>query len=156
MAERTTTVYDAQVDTRVKQARLPAAQGRKVNYTRYAYTLVAADETENDTIAICVLPPGVSPRPDLSSVVLSADPGTALTIDIGTAEDVDGWADGMVLDAGLQVMCCAPVVPAWMARTELAADSGKKYTKVYATIKTGTTLTIPGAVVYFCLAWEDQ
>jgi hypothetical protein len=155
MAERTTTVYDAQVDTRVNTARLPATQGRIVKFTRIAYSLVAGDETEADTIAICTLPPGAIPRPELSKVACSADPGTALVIDIGTAEDADGWADGMTLSSGGVVECCAPVVPAWMVRTELAADSGKKYTKVYATIATGTTLTV-GVILYFILAWEDQ
>lgn len=155
MAERTTTFWDAQVSTRTNQARLPAKTSRGVNFTKIAYTLVTADETETDTIALMALPPGAIPRPELSSVLMSADPGSALTIDIGTAENADGWADGMVLDAGLQVWCCAPVFPAFGARTELAADSGQKYVKVFATIATGTTLTTT-TILYFILAWESQ
>jgi hypothetical protein len=46
-------------------------------------------------------------------------------------------------------------MPAWLARTELAADSGQEYVKVYATIMTGTTLTTT-TILYFNLAWEYQ
>jgi hypothetical protein len=155
MAERTTTLWDAQVSTRTDQARLPARTSRPVNFTKVPYTLTANDETESDTIAIMALPPGAIPRPEYSNVTCSADVGTALTIDIGTAENTDGWADGIVLDSGGKVECTSGTMPAWLARTELAADSGQEYVKVYATIMTGTTLTTT-TILYFNLAWEYQ
>lgn len=158
MATTTTTVFDAQVDTRVNQARLPNTVSRKVNYTKIPWTSTAL--TTGQTLSLCVLPPGAIPRPELSSVITTTDLTTqTLTLDIGTAENPDGWADGIDIAAIGQIPCvhlATTAAPAFLARTELAADSGKKYVEVYATFIIGSGALDAGELVYFILAWEDQ
>lgn len=149
------TGIDLTHSSRSNQPRLPAPVSKKLEFMRIPYTLLGTEDDDDPTsyIYLCELPPGSIPRPEYSNVVCSADPGTALTIDIGTAADPDGWADGMVLDAGSVVQCLAPAIPAYMVKTELAADTGQKNVAVYATLQTATTLTA-AVILYFCLAYE--
>lgn len=150
-----TGTYDNQEYARTNPTRLQAGNvvSSDVVYTRIPYTL-AGTEAAADTINLCLLPAGAIPLPELSSVVLSGDPGTTLTLDIGTSANPDGWADGMVLSAGGQVLATAPVVPAYMVATELAEDTATPgNVKVYATVASADTLTA-STILYFILAYK--
>lgn len=157
MATFETAVYAAQKPTRSNPSRLAtqnSASG-EVEFALIPYTLVGT-ETAADTIDLCVLPQDAIPLPQLSSVTC-ADPGTTLTLDIGTAANTDGWADGIVLSAGGQVAATSGTLPAWVAATPLVADTGTFQTagsaKVFATIASANTLTAD-VVLYFLLAYK--
>jgi hypothetical protein len=103
-----------------------------------------------------VLPAGVIPVPQLSKVTCAGDPtSNTLEIDIGTADDPDGWADKIVLTNGGQVEATSGVLPvAWLAPTPLVADAGSGNAVVYATVVTASGTPTPGAVLYFTLAFK--
>lgn len=153
-----TTVYAAQDPTRENPSRLAtqnSASG-EVEFATIAYTLVGTEDAA-DIINLCVLPVGAIPVPQLSNVTCSADPGTTLTLDIGTAANADGWADGIVLSSGGQVACTNTAIPAWVAPTALTADTSSFATQgsavVYATVASASTLTAD-VVLYFTLAYK--
>lgn len=154
MATLYTDTATAQLRTRANTSRLPAPVSKQTVFLKVPYTLVGTeDDNEPHTLVLCYLPAGIIPRPDLSNVTCSADPGTALTIDIGSEDNADGWADGMVLDSGGQVACNAPAIPAYMALTELDADDGYRDVAITCTIETSTTLTA-AVILYFNLAYD--
>ena len=65
-----------------------------------AKVTIPATPTVNDTITIIpaeLLPIGAVVIPQLSSVYLATDPGTALTLDIGLVSDPDCYADALAL-----------------------------------------------------------
>jgi hypothetical protein len=157
MAEFNSTVYTAQKATRANPSRLATQNSASgtIQVAKIPYTL-AATEVANDTINLCVLPAGAIPLPELSSVVCSADPGTTLTLDIGNADNPDGWADGIVLSAGGQVACTNTAIPAWVADTPIVTDSGfatAGSAVIYATVASANTLTA-SVVLYFNLAYK--
>ena len=155
MATLYTTFATAQKRDRVNTARLPAPLGKNLRVIQIPYTLVGdEDDAEPHTLVLGYLPAGIIPIPAMSSVTCSADPGSALTIDLGSEDDPDGWADGMVLDSGGQVLCTTPAIPAYMAKTELAADDGYSDVAITCTIVTSTTLTA-AVILYFTLAYEQ-
>lgn len=126
----------------------------RVEFMDITYTIPASSApATGDTLNLCELPEGVIPLPHLSSIVCSADPGTTLIIDIGTAVVADGWCDGAVCDAGKQVMCNSAVAADWNLATPLVADTGSKNATVYATFDTISTLTA-GVVIHFFLAYK--
>ncbi len=155
MATLYTAFATAQQRDRTNKARLPAPLGKRLNVIQIPYVLVGTeDDSEPHTLVLGYLPAGIIPIPALSSVVCSADPGSALTIDIGSEENPDGWADGMVMDGGSVVQCLTPAIPAYMVKTELAPDAGYSDVAITCTIETSTTLTA-GVIIYFVLAYEQ-
>lgn len=154
MATFETSQYALEKATRANTSRnAPAniASGR-VEYANIAYTL-AGTEAANDIINLMVIPAGMIPIPQLSSVTCSADPGTTLTLKIGTAADDDGWANGIVLSAGGQVACTNTNIPAWVAQTPIVPDTGVGNAVVKATVASANTLTA-SVVLYFVLAFK--
>lgn len=159
----TTAQYDLQVATRANTARLATAgiASGDVQIARIPYTLTSGtDEAANDIIKLCVLPAGAVPLPELSSITCDADPGTAFTVDVGTADNTDGWGDGVALTTAGKVEFCAAAhtQPAWLARTPLVADAteagaGAGNAVVYATVMTSTSPTA-GVILYFNLAFK--
>jgi hypothetical protein len=157
MAEFNTAAFNAQKSDRTNTSRLLTQNivSGDVEFALIPYTL-AGTETANDTINLAILPADAIPLPHLSSVTCSADPGTTLTLDIGNADNPDGWADGIVLSAGGQVACTNTAIPAWVAATPLVADSGfanAGSAKIYATVASANTLTA-SVVLYFLLAYK--
>lgn len=149
-----TTNYTAQKEARDNPSRLApqnVASG-SVEFAVIPYTL-AATEAAADIINLMLLPAGSIPLPQLSSVTCSADPGTTLTLDIGTADDADGLADGIVLSAGGQVACTNTAIPAWMTQTPAVADSGSGNAVLYATVASAATLTA-AVVLTFTIAFK--
>ncbi|SKB08735.1 hypothetical protein SAMN02745166_05014 [Prosthecobacter debontii] len=128
-----------------------------VEFAIIPYTLVGT-EAASDIIKLCLLPKDVIPLPHLSSLMCSDDPGTALTLDVGTAADADGWGNGVALTTAAKVEFCsitgtAANIPAWLVPTPLAPDTGSGNAVVYATVMTATALTA-GVIVYFVLAYK--
>lgn len=159
MATFETAVYAAAKPSRANPSRLAAPNNASSNveYVRCKYTLLGT-EAATDIINLCILPVDAIPLPQLSSVY-SADPGTALIIDVGTAADVDGWGDGLTLSAGGLINFTSGTAPAWLEPTPLVADTGT-FNKagsavVYATVMTATTLTA-SVVLWFNLAYVKQ
>jgi hypothetical protein len=74
------------------------AVGGKLRIAVVPY-LVSATLATNDTINLVSLPSGATVLPHLSYVI-AEDPGTALTIDIGFASNLDALSDGLDLAAG--------------------------------------------------------
>lgn len=154
MASFDTTLYGQQKAARTNTSRLapPNVGSGDVEFAVIPYAL-AGTEAAADTINLTVLPGGVIPIPSLSHVVCSADPGTTLTLDIGTAANADGWADGIVLSAGGKVECASATMPAWLAQTTVVPDTGSGNAVVYATVASANTLTA-AVVLYFVLAYK--
>ena len=154
MAVFETTLYAAQDPLRANISRLaaPNLAGGDIEFATITYSMVDT-EAATDTINLALLPAGCIPVPALSSVVC-ANPGTALVIDIGTAADVDGWADGAILSSGGEVKCNSAANAAWNAPTPLVADDATDdNAMVYATVMTATSLS--GTVdLIFTLAYK--
>lgn len=112
-----------------------------------AYTLLGT-ETVADTIQLGDIPAGAIIDPGKSFVVCQ-DPGTTLTVDIGTAADPDGIADGIVLSAGNKVECCSTAIPAY----GFAPPDITEQTRVYATVASAGTLT-EGAKLLFYIGYR--
>ena len=159
----TTAQYDAQVATRANTSRLAdgnVASG-EIQFATIPYVLTSGtDEAADDILKLMVLPKGAIPMPALSSITCSADPGTAFTVDVGTAENPDGWGDGVALTTAGKVEFCAAAhtQPAWLAQTGIAADTteagaGAGNAVVYATVITSTSPTA-GVILYFTLAYK--
>lgn len=154
MAEFNTAVYTAMAEDRANGARLadPNIMSGDVEFAHIPYTL-AGTEAANDTINLFLLPADAIPLPSLSSVTCSADPGTTLTLDIGSAENPDGFADGITLSSGGQVWFNSGTIPAWIAQTPAVEDTGSGNAKIYATVASAATLTA-SVVLYFTIAWK--
>lgn len=154
----TTAAYDAQKASRTNPSRLADANvaSGTVEFAVIPYTLTSGtDEAADDLINLCVLPAGCIPVPQLSSITCDADPGTAVTVDVGTAANDDGWGDGVALTAAGKVEFCAAAhtAPAWLAQTPLVPDTGSGNAIVYATVKTSTSPTA-GVNLVFTLAYK--
>ena len=163
----TTTQYDAQASGRANPSRLAAANvsSGEVEFAVIPYTL-AGTEAADDVINLCLAPAGAIPIPQLCSVTASADPATTdetdpenpvtgeLTLDIGTAANPDGLADGIDLSAGGKVSAESGTAPAWLVPTALVADSGSGNAIVYATVATAAGVITAGAKLYFTLAFK--
>jgi len=155
----TTSVYDAQAESRANTSRnlAPNLVSNDVQFARASYTMIGT-EAADDLIDIAILPAGIIPIPEMSSVTTgatatTADPTPTLTVDIGTAANPDGWADGIDVVAAGKVSC-ASTACAWLAETPLVADTGKGTAKVYATMATMLDATVAGAKLHFVLAYK--
>lgn len=153
MATFTTALFDAQDTARANTSRLaaPNIASGEIEFARIPYTL-AGTEAANDVIKLGVLPAGAIPIPQLSEV-FSADPGTTLTLDVGTADDPNGFADTIVLSAGGKVNFTSGTAPAWLTQTPVVPDSGSGNAVLYATVKSANTLTA-SVVLYFLIAFK--
>lgn len=79
-------------------------------------TLTGSTAT-NDVLRLFYLPENARVIPCQSFVQCSGDPGTTLTLDIGTTDNEDGFADGIVLSAGgcisfASTVCAQSTTPA--------------------------------------------
>ncbi len=151
-----TAQYDLQKPDRANTSRFapPNVSSGEVEWAVIPYTL-AGTEAADDIINLCILPADVIPLPGLSRLICATDPGTALTVDVGTAENVDGWGDGVAATTAGPVEFCAAAHanPAWLDATPLVADSNSGNAVVFATVKTATSLTA-STKVYFHLAYK--
>lgn len=154
-------LYNLEKPTRANPARLTTANiaGGELNLVVIQYPL-AGTEAAADVINLCILPKGAVPVPGLSRVVCSQDPGTTLTLDVGTVDattgDPDGWADGIVLSAGgiVEFASVAGTTLAWLlAETPLEGDTGSANSVVAATVASANTLTA-GTILYFHLVYK--
>lgn len=156
MATFTTAIYDAQASDRANPSRLaaPNLASGTVEFAVVPYTL-AGTEAAADIIKLCVLPAGVIPVPQLSKATCSADPGTALTLKVGTAADDDGIAAAvaMTVQGDVGFTPASGTMPAALAPTPLVADTNSGNAVVFATVSTATSLTA-GVVVYFTIAYK--
>lgn len=153
MAEFNTSIFAEQAEDRDNPSRLarPNVASGEVEFACIPYTL-AGTEAANDIINLCLLPAGAIPIPQLSKVTC-ADPGTTLTLDVGNADDGDGFADGIVLSAGGSVEFTSGTAPAWLPQTPLVADAGSGNSAIQATVASAASLTA-SVVLYFLLAWK--
>lgn len=153
MATFNSALYSAQDEDRIASGRLASSNiaSGSVEFACIPYTL-AGTEAANDIINLMLLPPDAIPVPLLSRV-FSADPGTALTLDVGTADNDDGFADGIALAAGGLVEFTSGTAPAWLVQTPVVADTGSGNAVLYATVKTATALTA-SVVLYFLIAFK--
>jgi len=105
----------------------------------------------NDTFNLCYLPKGaVLARGD--SYVSCVDPGTALTLDIGTAANPDVYADGISLTAGGTITFGSTVIASGDA-ADLAFVATTDNTPVIVTLASATVTG--GTVLYFTIAYWD-
>jgi len=158
MAEFDTAHYALQDPTRANTsvAAPSNVSSGEVEFAVIPYVLTSGtDEAANDTINLCILPAGCIPIPQLSSITCDVDPGTAFTVDVGTAANTDGWGDGVALtDKGKVEFCAtAHTAPAWLVPTPLVADTGSGNAIVYATVMTATA-PVAGAILNFTLAYK--
>lgn len=158
MATFNSTLYDAQKPTRTNTTRLadPNKASGSVEFAVIPYTC-AGTEAAADIINLCILPAGIIPVPQLSSIT-SVDPSAnTLVIDVGTAEDADGWGRSVNQAAGGQngfTSGGVAALPAWLAPTAIAADTGSGNVVVFATIATASGVPDAGDVLYFLLAYK--
>jgi hypothetical protein len=155
MATFDTSVYTAQKSDRTNTSRnaAPNLVSNDIQFATVSITTTTGYAT-NDIIRLCVLPAGSIPVPQLSFVTtdIAVD---SLTIDVGTAANTDGWADGVVLGAavGNLQFCAAGITqPAWVAETPLVADTGSGNAIVYATVMADSTPA--AATLTFVLAYK--
>lgn len=148
--EFTTEQYDAQADlaTNTYEANLPALIGGKMRVAVVTYTTTTGtDEVATDTILLCKLPVGSIPLP-ANSYVVNEDPtsGSSFIMDIGTAENPDGWCDGLdIAAAGIHPFLFSTVTPAF-ALTPTATESEN----IYVTLDTvDTTVTASRKIVFY-------
>lgn len=148
-----TAFYATQAESRANTSRLAAPNGAsgEIQVAVVEYT-TAGSEAATDKINLCVLPAGAVPLPHLSSI-MCADPGTTLTIDVGTAANADGWFDGIDVKAGGIFTPAAGTLPAWIAPTAITADTGSTNAVVYATLAAAETVTA-NVKIYFALAYR--
>lgn len=106
---------------------------------RFALATVTLPNTTaaNDILELVTLPAGARVLPHLSTFICHADPGTTLTVDVGTAANTDAYADGSTLSAGGAVNFITAAIPAQVSSPEVLSVD----TLVYATIMSADTIT---------------
>jgi len=145
MAIHKTVHYTQQETATGNMAKQVTAPSGTLEFRAVTYTMKNT-EAVNELIYIGKLPVGATVVPTLCSVVC-ADPGTTLTLDIGTAEDPDLLADGIVLSAGGRVEFTSGTMPEGaLTPTKIAS------TDVYATVASVSSLS-GSAKVVFNLVW---
>lgn len=153
-----TALYATQKPTRANPSRLAVQNGPSSEIQFAIIPHTCTTETTADLINLCVLPAGAVPVPELSGVCCVTDPGTLLTVSVGSAALTTGWISAMALTAPGMVYAAAvgQTMPGWLLPTPLVADSAfvdAGSTKIYATLGTVTALTNP-TVIYFVLAYK--
>ena len=113
------------------------------------FTTTSTNAT-GDTFNLCYLPKGaVVARGD--SYVSCVDPGTTLTLDIGTSANPDVYADGIVLSSGGTVTFGSTVAG---TDTDLAFAATTDNTPVVVTLASAGTVS-NNIVLYFTIAYWD-
>lgn len=158
MASANSAQYDLQKTTRSRPG-LQAPPNISEGELQFAVIPVSFAGTESaaDTVNLCQLPAGVIPVPALSSIQVTSDPGTTLTVDIGTALDADGWCDGANVAAVGLVNCLTPAIPAFAnasLNSGLAADTADDDGLVTITATWATVGTNSAATLVFILAYK--
>lgn len=157
MATFNSAIFLEQKETRVNPSRLatPNVASGDVQFAVIPYT-IAGTEVTGDIINLCLLPHGAIPMPMLSKVVTGAAPAPegSLVIDVGDADNPDGFTDGLDISVGGAFMFTAGgTAPAWVAPTPIVADSNSGNALIYATLADVDT-SVTDAVLYFVLAWK--
>lgn len=124
------------------------AKGGTLKTVSVQYTLLGT-EAATDTLALAYLPKNVR-FSRVHSYVESLDPGTTLTLDVGTVADPDNYADGIILSNGAGVNFSSAVATAPNLVPVITTDN----TLVQATIVSAAALTA-GVILYFTLAYTD-
>ena len=112
-----------------------------------AQITIPATPTVGDKLRLIpaeMVPLGGVVIPQLSHVFLATDPGTALTLDIGTATNDDAFADALALNtAGLFSFAASATVPAGIATPyRFTAQE-----EIFATVKVSTDVVATVATV---------
>ena len=148
-----TSLFTAQaaalLDGSERPTRSPASLTGGTLKARLATYTCTGSEATNDTFGLCYLPKGAVVARGLSSVT-SIDPGTTLTLDIGTSSNTDLYADGIVLSAGgtISFGSTLPLV----ADVPFVATTDN--TPIVVTLASAGTVTA-GVVLYFTVAYWD-
>ena len=142
----------ALLDGSERPTRSPASlTGGTLKALLATFTTTSTNAT-GDTFSLCYLPKdAVVSRGD--SYVSCIDPGTTLTLDIGTSANPDVYADGMVLSSGGTVTFGSTVVASGDA-ADLAFVATTDNTPVIVTLASAGTITT-GVVLYFTIAYWD-
>ncbi len=152
MAAYSTALNTAQVAALTDMSQRPDATlagGAERNHTlRTSYTLLATEAT-GEFLSLCQLPAGARIIPHLSRLILSASPGTTLTVDIGTDGDVNAFMETTTLSgAATAKLFTAAAEPASslnirrMGDSDLGADLTVKMKFTSAgTLTAGTVLS---------------
>jgi len=140
----------ALLDGSERPTRSPSAlTGGTLKALLATYTCTGS-EAGADTFNLCYLPKGaVVARGD--SYVSCVDPGTTLTLDIGTSANGDVYADGIVLSAGGTVTFGSTVAG---TAGDLAFAATTDNTAVIVTLASAGTVTA-GVVLYFTVSYWD-
>jgi hypothetical protein len=145
-----TSLYTAQNSSLTNGADRPnlASYGGRVHVLQTSYTLLGT-EAAADTLLLAYLPKGATLLRHLSYVEC-LDPGTTLTLDIGTTSDADIYADGIVLSSGGGVAFSSAVAG---AAGNLVRTTTTDETAIQATVASANTLSA-GVILYFTLAYS--
>jgi hypothetical protein len=102
-------------------------------------TLVG-DEAVNNVIALLTLPANAIVYPE-SCEVIAEDPGTTLTVNIGDSDDVNRYAEAIVLSAGGRVPFIAAGATAFPAGFTTRHKVTEATKNVTVTVASAATLT---------------
>jgi hypothetical protein len=147
-----TSLYTAQAAAFLDGSERPSRTqnvGGTVKILRAQYTTTGS-EAANDTFNLCYLPKGASVLRSLSAVSC-VDPGTTLTLDIGTSSNADVYADGIVLSSGGTIGFGSAVAG---TAADLAPATTTDNTAVIVTVASANTVTA-SVVLYFSVAYID-
>ena len=158
MALHETAVFAAQKPTRANPSRLSPqlSSSGSVEFAVIKYTLKGT-EVAGEFVNLAVLPAGAIPLPQLSGISCGADPASGVfTVDIGTAADTQGWADGVNIAAGGHVTAISAGAVTWLEPTPLVADVGFENSGSAVVSAKLDTLAGPtaGVNLYFLLAYK--
>ncbi len=149
-----TTLYTNQVAGAADASERPTrnrinATGGTLKCLLASYTTTGS-EAANDTFNLCRLPKGAIVSRG-NSFVSCVDPGTTLTLDIGTSSNADVYADGIVLSSGGTVGFGDTVAG---TAGDLAPAATTDNSTVIVTIASANTVTA-STVLYFTVAYWD-
>lgn len=149
-----TSLYTAQVsgaaDASERPTRTPAnLNGGTLKCLMATYTTTGS-EAGNDTFNLCRLPKGAVVSRG-NSFVSCVDPGTTLTLDIGTSSNADVYADGIVLSSGGTIGFGSAVAG---TAGDLAPAVTTDNQTVIVTVASASTVTAD-VVLYFTVAYWD-
>jgi len=123
--------------------------GGTLKVLRGSYTCTGS-EAGADTFNLCYLPKGASVMRSLSAVSC-IDPGTTLTLDIGTSANGDVYADGIVLSSGGTISFGSTVAG---TAGDLAPATTTDNSIVIVTLASAGTVTA-AVVLYFSIVYVD-
>ncbi len=125
----------------------------KVRYAHIEYALLGT-EVANDTINIVRLKAGAQVIPSLCRIVCE-DPGTALSLDVGFASNVDALCDGAALTTAHDVSFTGAASVTAVAAQYVPVDIAVGDEVIFATLTLATALTA-GAKLLFLIAYVDE